>query len=76
MQPMLFTLSPLHPEKTNNTHDGERLPHAAWKGHSGNPGGRPKITAEIQTLARGHGQEAIERLVVLMHLKNDSVAVP
>ena len=55
---------------------GRKTPPSAWKpGHSGNPGGRPNISAEIRNLAREHGPEAIERLVALMHSKNESVAV-
>ena len=33
------------------------------KGHSGNPGGRPKVLAEVQELARAHTGENIERLM-------------
>ena len=55
---------------------GRKAPSSAWKrGQSGNPGGRPKISAEIRDLARIHGAQAIERLVELMHSKNESVAV-
>ena len=36
------------------------------KGQSGNPGGRPKVVAEIKELARGHTGEAIETLVSIM----------
>lgn len=56
---------------------GKRLPpRSAWgPGQSGNPGGRPKIAAEVRDLAREHGGKAIERLVALMHSKNESVAV-
>lgn len=40
---------------------------SVWKpGQSGNPGGRPKVAAEIRDLARDHGAKAIERLVALM----------
>ena len=53
-----------------------KTPSSVWKpGQSGNPGGRPKVAAEIQAVARDHGREAIERLVALMHSKNESVAV-
>ena len=53
-----------------------KLPRSAWgPGQSGNPGGRPKIAAEVRDLAREHGGKAIERLVALMHSKNESVAV-
>ncbi len=53
-----------------------KTPSSAWKqGQSGNPGGRPKVAAEIRDLARDHGPEAIQRLVTLMRSKNESVAV-
>jgi Family of unknown function (DUF5681) len=36
------------------------------KGQSGNPGGRPKVVAEVNELARAHTAEAIETLVSIM----------
>ena len=36
------------------------------KGQSGNPGGRPKVVAEIKELARAHTGEAIKTLVSIM----------
>jgi Family of unknown function (DUF5681) len=36
------------------------------KGRSGNPGGRPKVVAEIKELARAHTGKAIETLVSIM----------
>ena len=36
------------------------------KGQSGNPGGRPKVVAEVKELARAHTGEAIETLVSIM----------
>jgi hypothetical protein len=36
------------------------------KGQSGNPGGRPKVVAEVKELARAHTREAIETLVSIM----------
>ena len=36
------------------------------KGHSGNPGGRPKVVAEVKELARTHTGKAIETLVSIM----------
>lgn len=37
------------------------------KGQSGNPGGRPKESAEVKALAREHGPAAIAKLVELMN---------
>ena len=45
------------------------------KGKSGNPGGRPKVTAAVRELARDHGAKAIERLVELMASENERTAV-
>lgn len=51
-------------------------PRSAWgPGQSGNPGGRPKVAAEVRDLARAHGCKAIERLVALMDSKNQAVAL-
>jgi hypothetical protein len=63
--------------RRKHTRSGKRqIPSTAWRpGQSGNPGGRPKVSAEVRDLARNHGPEAIERLVALMHSKNESVAV-
>jgi|SRR4029453_7281391 hypothetical protein len=36
------------------------------KGQSGNPGGRPKIVAEVRELAREHTADAIQTLVSIM----------
>jgi hypothetical protein len=36
------------------------------KGQSGNPGGRPKVVAEVKELAREHTGKAIETLVSIM----------
>ena len=36
------------------------------KGQSGNPGGRPKVVAEVKELARAHTDKAIETLVSIM----------
>ena len=36
------------------------------KGQSGNPGGRPKVVAEVKELARAHTGQAIETLVSIM----------
>lgn len=53
-----------------------KAPSSAWKkGQSANPGGRPKVVAEIRELARQHGYDAIRRLVDLMGSKNENVAV-
>jgi hypothetical protein len=36
------------------------------KGQSGNPGGRPKVVAEVRELAREHTSKAVETLVSIM----------
>jgi hypothetical protein len=36
------------------------------KGQSGNPGGRPKVVAEVRDLARKYTPDAIETLVEIM----------
>ena len=36
------------------------------KGQSGNPGGRPKVVAEVKELAKEHTVEAIQTLVSIM----------
>lgn len=36
-------------------------------GKSGNPGGRPKESGEVKSLAREHGEAAILKLVELLH---------
>lgn len=36
------------------------------KGESGNPGGRPKVAAEVRELARQHTADAIQTLVSIM----------
>jgi hypothetical protein len=36
------------------------------KGQSGNPGGRPKVVAEVRELARKHTSKAVETLVSIM----------
>ena len=42
---------------------GRKNPSSAWRpGHSGNPGGRPKVSAEIRNLAREHGPKALSDL--------------
>lgn len=46
------------------------------KGQSGNPGGRPKVAAEVKELAQQHGREAVETLVRLMReAEKDEVRV-
>jgi hypothetical protein len=42
-----------------------------WKpGQSGNPSGRSREIAAVETLARSHSKEAIEKLVAIMRGKN------
>ena len=52
------------------------MKRTSWKkGQSGNPGGRPKVAAEVKELARQHGAEAIATLIRLMRSKNEAVAI-
>jgi hypothetical protein len=44
-------------------------------GQSGNPGGRPKVLAEVRGLAQRQGREAVKRLIQLMRSENESVAL-
>lgn len=45
-------------------------------GMSGNPGGRPKVIAEVRDLARQHTRKAIQTLVKVMQLgESDSARV-
>ena len=46
---------------TNRTKNGKFK-----KGHSGNPGGRPKAALDVQELAREHTTEALNTLVQIM----------
>lgn len=45
------------------------------KGQSGNPGGRPKETAEIKALARQYTEEAIRKLADWMRSENPKASV-
>jgi len=36
------------------------------KGQSGNPGGRPKVVAEVRDLAQEHTEEAVSTLATIM----------
>src|SRR3990167_6015681 len=45
------------------------------KGHSGNPGGRPKETAEVRQLARAYTETAIKRLAEWMQSDNPKASV-
>src|SRR6476469_9121262 len=44
------------------------------KDQSGNPGGRPKVVAEVKELARAHTAEAIQTLVSIMTNPNSAPA--
>jgi len=44
-------------------------------GTSGNPGGRPKVDAEVRELAQQQAPQAIARLVALMSCGNPAVEV-
>ena len=56
------TAAEQHAEQRGNTMIGRPFK----KGQSGNPGGRPKVVAEIRQLARERGPEAIAALVKVM----------
>ena len=46
------------------------------KGHSGNPGGRPKVLGEVQELARQYAPKAIVELARLaLKAKNETVRI-
>ena|SRR3990167_9506230 len=45
------------------------------KGQSGNPGGRPKETAEVRQLARAYTETAIKRLSEWMQSDNPKASV-
>jgi hypothetical protein len=46
------------------------------KGESGNPGGRPKVLAEVQELARQHAPSAITELARLaLKAKNETARI-
>jgi hypothetical protein len=45
------------------------------KGVSGNPGGRPRISAEVRDLVRSKAPRAFERLVDLMESQDERVAI-
>ncbi len=44
------------------------------KGKSGNPGGRPKVTAEVKELARKHTKDALSTLVKILKDKDAAPA--
>lgn len=45
-----------------------------WKpGESGNPGGRPRVIADVRTLAQKHTRQAIETLVKLLNARSEMV---
>jgi uncharacterized protein DUF5681 len=46
------------------------------KGHSGNPGGRPRTIVVLQSLAREHTEEAVMQLVdVMRNAKSDRARI-
>lgn len=54
---------------------GRRANGTFEPGHVANPGGRPKVAGKVRELARGHGPDAIARLVELMGDEDGRVAV-
>lgn len=56
-------------------HTKRAAPHTAWKpGQSGNPGGRPRVVADIQALARQHTEAAVRALVAALGSPRERVA--
>jgi hypothetical protein len=53
------------------------VPHTAFKpGQSGNPGGRPKVIAEVRTLAQQYTALAVETLAhIMQHGDKDAARV-
>ena len=45
------------------------------RGHSGNPGGRPKDENQVRNLARQHSRRALERLIELIDSEDPRVAL-
>jgi hypothetical protein len=45
------------------------------KGQSGNPGGRPRIAADVKAEARKHTQEALDRLVYWMRSQDPQASI-
>jgi hypothetical protein len=45
------------------------------KGQSGNPGGRPKVAADVRTEARKHTKEALGRLVHWMRSDDPQASI-
>lgn len=45
------------------------------KGHSGNPGGRPRATAELRNLAQTAGIDALRRVIELTKHEDPKVAL-
>jgi len=45
------------------------------KGHSGNPGGRPKVAADVKAEARRHTKEALDRLVHWMRSDDPQASI-
>jgi hypothetical protein len=68
--------SPERSSHAHRHHKGQYLPgeHKPWQfkpGHSGNPGGRPRIAWEVRALAQQHAPDAIRVLVALMKGSED-----
>lgn len=52
-----------------------KAPRSAFKkGQSGNPGGRPKVLAEVRSLARQYTTQAVNALVAALQFENQCVA--
>lgn len=61
--------------KPENRDEQDRPIGRFQKGVSGNPGGRPKESADVKDLARQHSSEAFSRILELMRSDNARVAL-